>query len=79
MSEFADTSIGLEKFVRTPFSMTLPAVGQHVQALEAPLSSSLGTMELEDTAGGTRLRFTEHTAFLDGNESQAERTSSATT
>lgn len=39
----------------------------------APLSSSLGTMELEDTAQGARLRFTEHTAFLDGNDGSASR------
>jgi uncharacterized protein YndB with AHSA1/START domain len=39
----------------------------------APLSSSLGTMELEDTAKGTRLRFTEHTAFLDGTDGSDAR------
>src|SRR5262245_47913957 len=32
-----------------------------------PMSSSLGTMELSAADGGTLLRFTEHTAYLDGN------------
>jgi uncharacterized protein YndB with AHSA1/START domain len=34
----------------------------------APLSSSLGTMEFIATDGGTRLRMTEHTAYLDGKD-----------
>lgn len=39
----------------------------------APLSSSLGTIELIDVVGGTLLRYTEHTAFLDGNDMCAGR------
>ncbi len=39
----------------------------------APLSASLGTMEISSVAGGTLLRFTEHTAFLDGTDSSAGR------
>ena len=39
----------------------------------APLSASLSTIELEATKGGTRLRFTEHTAFLDGNDGSESR------
>ncbi|HVK77408.1 MAG TPA: SRPBCC family protein [Kofleriaceae bacterium] len=39
----------------------------------APLSSSLGTMELVPVPGGTLLRFTEHTAYLDGNDGSAAR------
>jgi uncharacterized protein YndB with AHSA1/START domain len=39
----------------------------------APLSSSLGTMELMAANGGTLLRFTEHTAFLDGNDGGESR------
>jgi uncharacterized protein YndB with AHSA1/START domain len=39
----------------------------------APLSSSLATMELLPAGSGTLLRFTEHTAFLDGNDGSASR------
>jgi uncharacterized protein YndB with AHSA1/START domain len=39
----------------------------------APMSSSLGSMELSSTPDGTRLRFTEHTAFVDGNDGSAAR------
>lgn len=39
----------------------------------APMSSSLGTMELLAASGGTMLRFTEHTAFVDGNDGSAGR------
>lgn len=39
----------------------------------APLSSSLGTIELLPVAGGTLLRLTEHTAYLDGNDGSADR------
>jgi uncharacterized protein YndB with AHSA1/START domain len=39
----------------------------------APMSSSLGTMELTPTASGTLLRFTEHTAFVDGNDGSEGR------
>lgn len=38
-----------------------------------PLSSSLITNELVASGGGTVLRFTEHTAFLDGNDGSASR------
>jgi uncharacterized protein YndB with AHSA1/START domain len=38
-----------------------------------PLSSSLSTIELIASGSGTRLRFTEHTAFLDGTDGSAER------
>lgn len=34
----------------------------------APMSSSLGTIELTATPEGTRLRLTEHTAYVDGND-----------
>ena len=39
----------------------------------APHSSSLSTVELVPVDGGTLLRFTEHTAFLDGNDGSAGR------
>lgn len=39
----------------------------------APLSSSLSTIELVPASSGTLLRFTEHTAFLDGNDGSASR------
>jgi uncharacterized protein YndB with AHSA1/START domain len=40
----------------------------------APMSSSLTTIELLPAkAGGTLLRFTEHTAYLDGNDGSAGR------
>jgi len=44
----------------------------------APLSASLGTMELSSTeldSGklGTRLLYTEHTAYLDGNDGSVSR------
>ena len=39
----------------------------------APLSSSLGCMELVAVATGTLLRFTEHTAFVDGNDGSESR------
>lgn len=34
----------------------------------APMSASLGTMELSDVEGGTLLRYTEQTAYTDGND-----------
>ncbi len=37
------------------------------------LSASLTTIELSPADGGTRLRFTEQGAFLDGHEDPAER------
>ena len=36
-------------------------------------STSLATVELVPTSSGTRLRFTEQVAFLDGTESAASR------
>jgi uncharacterized protein YndB with AHSA1/START domain len=39
----------------------------------APLSASLSTVELEAVKGGTRLLFTEHTVFLDGNDGLESR------
>ena len=39
----------------------------------APLSSSLATIELIPVPSGTRLRFTEQTAFLDGNDGSLSR------
>lgn len=39
----------------------------------APLSASLSTIELEPEKGGTRLRFTEHTTFLDGKDGSESR------
>ena len=39
----------------------------------APMSSSLGTMELVPVPSGTLLRLTEHTAFVDGNDGSASR------
>jgi uncharacterized protein YndB with AHSA1/START domain len=39
----------------------------------APMSSSLGTMELRPTGSGTRLLFTEHTAFVDGQDGSEGR------
>jgi uncharacterized protein YndB with AHSA1/START domain len=38
-----------------------------------PLSSSLSTIELVATGSRTTLRFTEHTAFLDGTDGSAGR------
>jgi uncharacterized protein YndB with AHSA1/START domain len=38
-----------------------------------PMSSSLGTMELAPAAGGTLLRFTEHTAYVDGKDGSEGR------
>jgi uncharacterized protein YndB with AHSA1/START domain len=34
----------------------------------APMSSSLGCIELRPAEGGTLLRYTEHTAYVDGND-----------
>lgn len=39
----------------------------------APMSSSLGCMEFSKVSGGTQLLFTEHTAFVDGNDGSAAR------
>ncbi len=39
----------------------------------APISASLATIELKKTAGGTRLRFTEQGAYLDGHDDIAGR------
>jgi uncharacterized protein YndB with AHSA1/START domain len=39
----------------------------------APMSSSLGTIELVPVPAGTLLRYTEHTAFVDGNDASAAR------
>lgn len=39
----------------------------------APMSSSLATTELVPAPRGTLLRFTEHTAFVDGNDGSAAR------
>jgi uncharacterized protein YndB with AHSA1/START domain len=38
-----------------------------------PMSSSLSTIELVPAKAGTLLRFTEHTAFVDGNDGSAAR------
>jgi uncharacterized protein YndB with AHSA1/START domain len=38
-----------------------------------PLSSSLGTIELIPAGSGTVLRYTEHTAFVDGNDGSEAR------
>lgn len=38
-----------------------------------PMSSSLATMEFAPAAEGTFLRFTEHTAFVDGNDGSEDR------
>jgi uncharacterized protein YndB with AHSA1/START domain len=38
-----------------------------------PMSSSLATIELEASGSGTLLRFTEHTAFVDGHDASAGR------
>lgn len=38
-----------------------------------PMSSSPATVELVPTSQGTLLRFTEHTAFVDGNDGSAGR------
>ena len=38
-----------------------------------PLSSSLGVMELVAEPAGTLLRYTEHTAYTDGNDGDASR------
>jgi uncharacterized protein YndB with AHSA1/START domain len=44
----------------------------------APMSSSLGAMELVPAAKGTLLRFTEHTAYVDGQDgSEGRRQGSA--
>jgi uncharacterized protein YndB with AHSA1/START domain len=39
----------------------------------APMSSSLGTMELVPHSTGTTLRYTEHTAYVDGRDGSAGR------
>ena len=39
----------------------------------APMSSSLSTIELVLVSSGTLLRFTEHTAFVDGKDGSASR------
>lgn len=39
----------------------------------APMSSSLGTIELRSVAAGTLLRLTEQTAYVDGNDGSASR------
>ena len=39
----------------------------------APLSSSLAAVELVPAPAGTLMRFTEHTAFVDGNDGGAAR------
>ena len=39
----------------------------------ASMSSSLSTIELVPVSAGTLLRFTEHTAFVDGNDGSASR------
>lgn len=39
----------------------------------APMSSSLSTIELIPTSKGTKLRYTEHTAFVDGNDASEGR------
>lgn len=39
----------------------------------APMSSSLATVELVAEEAGTRLLFTEHTAFVDGTDGSAAR------
>jgi uncharacterized protein YndB with AHSA1/START domain len=39
----------------------------------APMSSSLGTMELVPVGSGTLLRLTEHTAYVDGNDGSTAR------
>jgi len=38
-----------------------------------PMSSSLGTIELSAAAGGTLLRLTEHTAYVDGKDGNEGR------
>jgi uncharacterized protein YndB with AHSA1/START domain len=45
----------------------------HMTIDGAPLSSSLASMELVEQAGGTRLRYVEHTMYLDGNDGSASR------
>lgn len=39
----------------------------------APMSSSLGCIEISSVSGGALLRLTEHTAFVDGNDGSAAR------
>lgn len=39
----------------------------------APLSSSMGSIEFVPEGGGTRLRLTEHTAYLDGQDGSEGR------
>ena len=41
----------------------------------APMSSSLSTVEIIPERAGTLLRYTEHTAFVDGNDGSAARRS----
>jgi uncharacterized protein YndB with AHSA1/START domain len=41
----------------------------------APMSSSLSTIEIVPAGAGTLLRYTEHTAFVDGNDGSAARRS----
>lgn len=38
-----------------------------------PMSSSLGTMELSPAGSGTLLRYTEHTAYVDGKDGGEDR------
>lgn len=38
-----------------------------------PMSSSLGTMELSTAGSGTLLRYTEHTAYVDGKDGGEDR------
>jgi len=38
-----------------------------------PLSSSLCAIELSDVPGGTKFTFTEHTAYLNGEDGTASR------
>jgi uncharacterized protein YndB with AHSA1/START domain len=45
----------------------------HMTIGGAPLSSSVATIELEPDGAGTRMRFTEHTVFLDGKDASAGR------
>ena len=49
------------------------AIAQRDHVGDARLSVSLVTIELEPVGAGTRLRFTEQGAFLDGHQAPAER------
>lgn len=44
----------------------------------APMSSSLGCMEFTKVSGGTLLLFTEHTAYVDGNDGSVGRKEGST-